>query len=300
MNFEERRCRAEKLMQTIDDICHLEYAYCEMEEDVLRDNLRTITGATAPSLWKWSYEKGRSAGYAAMFSKLLLTYLLSEIKNGNLLDVSFLDKIKHMEVEPYKEFLFIDSGYQTAYVLERIMHETIKQKDYFEIETFPIDLPEELEDDEESMREECYKAFISDCPDIKDRISSENFDIFAYNLNFPDYEVEIEKIYSKILYQIKMREKKTQTIEGTEIIENSCLFEHILHKELTTMDISCQADLNGTTAFYVASASSIFGDDSYFRTFALERHHRYCYSTIFEVNSLIKKITDYKRRYLDK
>lgn len=299
MNFKERRFKAEQIMCSIDDICFLDNAYCEMEEDDLKEKLRAITGAASPSLWEWSLNRGRSVAYAAMFSKLLLTYLLSEIKSGNLLNTKVLDEIKDMEIEPYTEFLYVDCGYKTAEALKTITQKIIRQEGYFEIETFPIFLPELEDEDEEFISQKICEAFISDCPEIKEYAKQDDFSILSFWKDVSNYEVEIEKISSVILNQIKAREKENPTKEGTEIIGESSLFEKILHQDLITTGISYQADLGEKTAFYAASASSIFGDDIYLNTFSLDRHHRYCYSDIFKIDSLIKKITEYKRRYLE-
>ena len=307
MNFKERRLKAEQLMRGIDDLCSLEYAYSEIEEDELGENLRIITGARRPSLWEHATDNGRSVGYAAMFSKLLLAYLLSEIKKRNLLNHNFLEEIKGMEVEPYTEFLYYDCGYKISEILKRIMQSVIQQEGYFKIETFPIFLPEREEDDSEEEDEmgkdaeiqKLLESFISDCPELKRQISADDLTFLAFRKDTNEYEVEIEKISSEELYQIKEREKSFPSKEGKEILEESSLFEEILHKDLMTVRISYRTDLNKRTGFYAASPSSIFGDGSRWNSIVVDRHHRYCYSDIFKIDSLIKKIKEYKKRYLE-
>ena len=237
MRFEERKNRFLKFARGTDDVNNLEGIYSQDDEDFFLESVsRLITGK--PRLWK-EKGSGRAICYSAYASKLLLAYLLAEIKEGNLLSEDFLDSVRKMEVDVWKDFINDDCGYKTAAVLSRIVEAVITEKGFFEMDTISLKT-EDLYSDESADEEfaESMKQLIKDaCPDITDDDLSyteiENgLDFLGWCVKYIEFfSTELYVVKSKILWHIEEKEKSNPTRLGREILKESRIFLHYLQED---------------------------------------------------------------------
>ena len=280
----------EQICPVIDGICLMNDAFTCREEDGLFEDIRRLTNSS-PCLCERRIGEGRVVFYASMISKLLLAYLLSEIKEGNLLSKDFLGKIAGRKIDPYDDFEYYNCNLNTAEVLETIIREVICRDGYFKIRTFDICDPIGASIDEESLEELLVGKYRASREDAQEEASS----IYYYKDQYEDFYAEGEEMRSEILERIALKENKEPTDLGKEIIAESLLVCTSLPKTFSSI-FSGRKD--GSVFFFYTILSSIWGDDCLWGTNAVDRHHRYNYSDIFRINGLIEKIKEYDVRYL--
>lgn len=303
MSFKERKERYALIAQNVDGLNTMEGAYCEDDKEFLYEQTAWI--ARTPSLWEnkqWS----RITCYSAFSSKLLLAYLLSEIKEGNLLDCGFLESIKNATCDSYDLFFYDDIGYETANVLERIVVAVMSRNGYFKLETRPVilDFSDQEYENEAEFSELVYDKLTDECPELMDFVEREDaekrFWMTSYYAPYISrYELKIHFIRSEILYRIKELEKKYPTELGKGIIQEcNDIFVSLFQADTFGDEIRFvkNDDKGREIVFMDSTAPIIFGSDLFYRGhfWDLERHHIYNYSFLFRLDDLIRKIEEYE------
>lgn len=305
MSREHLECY-ETLTELIDSLNCRMYAYSEGEEEVFDSLMARFTGKE-PSVWL-EKDGNRQQCYSNMYSKLLLAYLICEIKAGKLPGLSIIERIKDNELDYWDIFFYDDVGYATAGALERIVEGVITYQSYFEMESDYIDLSEydEVDGDEiglERIRECIIKTvpLLAKCMEPKgDAIDFDS--IRCFRSNFYNFEVEVETICSHLMYDINEREKSGPTEKGQWILaEGRRIFCHIMQEDYLNNGLSWTLfdDQTRMVYYFLLTCSEVLGDGSrYTGEEVFDRVHRYNYSYIYRIIELQEQMKEYEETYL--
>lgn len=302
---EERHDRYEKIVDLIDGLNNRMYAYGEGDEEILDSLMMKLVGKI-PCVWMHK-DGNRQQCYANMYSKLLLAYLISEIKSGVLQGMSLLECMKEEQLDYWEDFFFDDMGYATAAALEKIVVENITCQSIFEMKSDYIDLSEYDSKDaydvgKEKIRECIIDAvpLLSKCMDPDD--DEIDFDsIRCFRSNFYNFEVEVETISSQIVYEIWKREQQCPTEQGKWLLdENMHVFAALMQSDYLNNGLSwCLMDEQTQTMYYfLLTCSEVLGNgERYYGEEVYDRVHRYNYRYIYRINKLQELIKDYINKY---
>lgn len=306
MMKEERFIQVKSIMKKLDVLNCRMYAYSEEDEDFLENVVFGIAN-TMPKIWNYK-EGNRAQCYSNMYSKLLLTYLLSEIKEGNLLTMNFLDRITKDSLEIWMEFDDDYKGYQMSSVLEHIVEEVITFFGVFEIHSLYVDTLEIYEAHHMKMEApEVVKKCLVDAMPILDNYIDINKDTYQLiNLDWVagnnyEFEIELEVIESKLLYEIYKKELQEITEEGTLIIKTckECML-NILQEDFINEDLQWEiiAHEECMIKYCGVTCSELIGDNWQHSMEICDRIHKYKYQNLFMFIELQKWMLDYKEKYL--
>lgn len=306
MKREERFKRAEEIMSLLDVINNLDYAYSENENEYFENSVMRLT-RVKPLLWS-NKDANRQQCYSNMFSKILLAYLISELKEKNIFDGGFLEEIKDMEIDIFEEFFYDDCGYKTSAVLEKFIQRSITDQGFFKNYTEYVDITNVIETDDITLiKKEMNRAIIKNFPKLEPYIILDEVELIFWNLAyyldpFFDIEIELEIIESSILYEIMEKESGCPTDIGEDIINSSKeIFSVILQSDYLYDELRWEiVDKEERKIYFCAvTCSDVYGDDLFYPQFATDRLHRYNYRNMFLILDLQKKIGEYQRLYLN-
>lgn len=304
MTVEERFQYAYNICLKVDNVCVFDGSFCEGCEEHYANTIMEIT-KIYPELW----ENARSSfefAYSNMFCKLLLAYLVKEVREGNLLDKEFLNCIKEEVLTSYYDFDYCDTGIDTAEVLSKILIKQLERSNYFKRDYEIIDTEDVMnEDSGYGIRERLFYDSLSKAfPLLKKEFKEEDIDLLYNICNYPEidesFEAELEIIESHIMYLIEKKEAENPTIEGNEIIEKSkIVLKFVLQDDYLYNDLAWKIvdDENEKIYYCSVTCSSVYGDECYYPMMTMPRIHRYRYACIFEIYSLCKKIDEYIQKY---
>lgn len=298
---EERLQYAAVITNKVDDACVFDGSFSEGSEDYYKKVITQVTGS-CPQLWEDARASFEFA-YSNMFCKLLLAYLISEIKEGNILKKDFLNQIREMELTSYYDFDYCDTGTKTSYVLEKIVEEVVAESQYFKMDYEIIDTYGLIKEEPGYgiMEKKFYNSLIEAFPLLKTVFKPKDVEEELFNIcNYPDidedFETELEIIESAVMYQIEKKEENNPTKEGQQIIEESKrIFTFIMQNDYLYNDLAWKIvdDKSGKVYYCSVTCSSVYGDEYYYPLMTLPRINRYRYSCVFEILELCKKIKKY-------
>ena len=302
MSENVRFIKAENIAEKLSVINDRTYAYCETEEEQFQEAIQLFM-EEEPMLWMEN-DWNRQQCYSNMYSKLFLAYLCSEIKNGNILDASVLEKYGDNMIDTWEMFRFLDIGGKTATVLEQLVREVIKKEGLFQSECLYFDLSDYrgIEDWDDYTEDFVYKMLIDEIPELKrvmdPKKSSYSFSNLAWEIvRHEEFELEMEVVKSKILYQIYQKERNHKTALGNDIL-NLCdkIFRGLVHQDYLTYGLSWEVidHERKVISYYMITSSEVLGDDGAFSEECTERIHRFNYESIFKILGLQEKIKKYK------
>ena len=195
MTKEERFVEIAEIMRKLDRLNSRMYAYCDDEWDILEEVSESLTHS-APSLWQ--YKEGNwTQCYSNMYSKLLLAYLVSEIKAGNIFSQGFLEEIAKEQIETWINFDDDLYGYQMSSVLENVVETALTEPGVFKRQSEYVDVSAVCEahyDDREAINilRECI---IEAMPCLADYLDMNQNEIILGNLEWAiggDFEFEVD------------------------------------------------------------------------------------------------------------
>lgn len=267
--------------------------------------IEAITGSE-PLLWS---RKGVNIQqcYSTMYSKLILAYLIAEIKEGNLLPLEFLNQIKDYTLEQFSVFRYDDMGYEIGKVLSLIVEESIKQNPYFSLTKESLDLFEVYEAEYHDLEEgEVLKqCILEQFPEIEndpDAHKSEYYEtlgIYASQIYESDAEMLI--LRSPMIYEIREREKQIETELGKIILDDYDFFKAFFLQYSyvsSELDWTIKDDERREECYYAITTAEVIEDD-YWGTIieVRERLHIYQYNSIIQLENLRKNIKKYIDMY---
>ena len=301
MKKEDRHIKAFNLMKKISMLNDRSNIFSEYEEEAFLETMK-IFDINNPGLWTY-IDWNRQQGYSNLYAKLLVAYLIAEIKSGNLLDERFLNTIRKWELDEWEDFHNYDIGYKSAAVLEATVHQVIEQEGFYKISGFYIDYSHLIDSNgvlhitEKDMNDLIYEEVsqlkgVVSCAEIEREFSN----IFwALECHLP-LDIEVEIIESKVLYQILDNEKKHPSDLGGEIITLSKkIFLSLMREDYLTYDLSWEIidHEEKKVCYYLFTCSEMLGDGYVFEEEVADRLHRYHYERIFQIMELQKKIQKY-------
>lgn len=302
MQCEERRKRAEAVMQSIDALNNRMYVYSENEEEYLESCILDLTGII-PDIWQ--HKSGnRQQCYSNMYSKLLLAYFIGEIKSGNFLKQECIDSWKNDEVDAWEDFFYDDVGFDTAIALSRILESSLKDSNYFQMTVEPVDVSDVdlLEDWEQGprlIREAIVKAIPELAMELDQKDDVANFEnICMFRHQLMDFDMDVVIITSTVLYEVHCREIEKPSELGERILKESrYVLESLLQTDFINDGLEWRIvdDEKHTISYYIITCSEVIGDGSYYNAEeAFERIHRYNYSRIYKLQELIMNMKMYE------
>lgn len=143
---------------------------------------------------------------------------------------------------------------------------------------------------------------IDEIPELKrvmdPKKSSYSFSNLAWEIvRHEEFELEMEVVKSKILYQIYQKERNHKTAIGNDIL-NLCdkIFRGLVHQDYLTYGLSWEVidHERKVISYYMITSSEVLGDDGEYSEECTDRIHRFNYESIFKILGLQEKIKKYQ------
>lgn len=304
MEDEKRLEKAEEIMNTLDWLNDFEYIYCEGEDEYLESIMTSLTGVK-PTLWG-EKNGNRQQCYSNMLCKLLLAYLISEIKKGCIFEPAVLNEIKDMRLDTFSDFFYDDCGYETSSVLENLVEKALCFCGYYKCYTEFIDTTDcvEAKDTGISMEKRLIASIIKTFPKLEPYIGKNYMDFYGICECIEECEefgVELVIVESSVLYEIRERESRYPTKLGKEILKFSdIILKRMLQEDYLYMGLQWEIVDKRDKKLYFCGVTcpDVYGDNAYWNVYAMDRLHKYNYRNILPMLSMQKKIGEYQNLYL--
>jgi len=313
MTKEERFEEALRIFKLCDAAGNIAGSYSADEESSFEYSMDGLVKGD-PKLWAykgWNIQQC----YSNMYSKIIVAYLLKEIKNGNILDKKFLDEVCESELDVFNEFRYDDCGFKTTKVLGKILEEILQRDGIFDFEAMELNLNDVAlyrADDEYGKARQAFRtSVIQEYPILREYIEDVDeddeddymfYDLTTYPENYYDFEAELVVVHSDVIYEIMEHEKRAGFTElGAKIVNGAKNFmDNLLQTDMLYEDYKWEVfDHKQEKVHYcMITCSQVLGDGYTFYMMNTERLHKYHYVSIFYYLQLLEDIKLYREKYL--